>query len=80
MTDAEENDRHGYAQPTLAQYDALRAELAVLRAQRDAALELCQAARVARSAPNWNPKRGAIADFALGVEAALGVQPEPSGE
>ena len=58
----------------------LVAELVGLRAQRDAALAMCQAARVAQSAPMWTPSRGAIAGFALNVEAALGVQPAPDKE
>jgi hypothetical protein len=59
---------------TVAVHEATtaRAELAVLRANRDAALELCQAARVAQSAPTWTPTRGALASFAFDIETLLG--------
>ncbi len=53
-----------------ADVDWLVAELAVLRAQRDAALAVCD--EVLREYPGMG--RGGIA---LDVRAALGVQPEP---
>jgi len=55
----------------LAAVEAARGELAVLRAQRDAALAACDNALLA-------PMRYAQThDLADAVRAALGVQPEP---
>jgi len=62
--------RAAYAELSAITEPDLRAELAGLRAQRDAALAVCD--EVLREYPGMG--RGGIA---LDVRAALGVQPEP---
>ena len=74
--------RAAYAELNAITEPDLRAELAVLRAQRDAALALCDEAdgmaqRLA-SAGGYDPWLRAREDFAGTVRAALGVQPEGS--
>lgn len=60
-----------YPGDVVAEFDALVAELVGLRAQRDAALALCDQAD-----GDWHPQ----SPFVVAVRAALGVQPEPDND